>query len=85
MATIKNIEITAKTRDNAREMAKKLGGKVVDNGPKTASRWTVKVDKTLKLKHSSRNLFKGVSTINKVNVFTKQGYKMHLALTGKLI
>ena len=34
MAIIKNVVITAKTRDDARVMAKKLCGKVIDNGKK---------------------------------------------------
>ena len=85
MAIIKNVVITAKTRDDARIMAKKLCGKVIDNGKKSAVRWGVKVDKNLTLKHSSNNLFKGVKSLGKVNVFTKKGYKMHLSLTGKLI
>ncbi|EFV9204594.1 hypothetical protein GD564_02030 [Shigella flexneri] len=85
MAAIKNVVIAAKTRDDARVMAKKLCGKVVDNGKQSAVRWGVKVDKQLTLKHSSNNLFKGVKTLGKVNVFTKQGYKMHLSLTGNLI
>lgn len=85
MATIKNVVIPVKTRDDARIMAKKLGGKVVDNGKQSAVRWGVKVDKQLTLKHSSKDLFKGVKTLGKVNVFTKQGYKMHLSLTGNLI
>ena len=85
MAIIKNVVITAKTRDDARVMAKKLCGKVVDNGKKSAVRWGVKVDKNLTLKHSSNNLFKGVKSLGKVNVFTKQGYKMHLSLIGNLI
>ena len=85
MAIIKNVVITAKTRDDARVMAKKLCGKVVDNGKKSAVRWGVKVDKNLTLKHSSNNLFKGVKSLGKVNVFTKKGYKMHLSLTDNLI
>lgn len=85
MAIIKNVVITAKTRDDARIMAKKLCGKVIDNGKKSAVRWGVKADKQLTLKRNSSNLFKGVETLGKVNVFTKQGYKMHLSLTGKLI
>ena len=85
MAIIKNVVISAKTRDDARVMAKKLCGKVIDNGKKSAVRWGVKVDKNLTLKHSSNNLFKGVETLGKVNVFTKKGYKMHLSLTGNLI
>ena len=85
MAIIKNVVITAKTRDDARVMAKKLCGKVIDNGKKSAVRWGVKADKRLILKHSSNNLFKGVKSLGKVNVFTKKGYKMHLSLTGKLI
>ena len=85
MATIKNIVISAKSRDDARTTAKKLNGKVVDNGKSSAVRWGVKTDKKLTLKHSSKNLFKGVQTIGKTNVFTKQGYKMHLALTDNLI
>ncbi|WMU95589.1 hypothetical protein [Escherichia phage pEC-M719-6WT.1] len=85
MATIKNIIVTAKSRDDARATAKKLNGKVVDNGKNSNVRWGVKTDKELTLKHSSKNLFKGVQTIGKTNVFTKQGYKMHLALTDNLI
>ena len=85
MTIIKNVVIPAKTRDDARIMAKKLGGKVIDNGKKSAVRWGVQVDKNLTLKHSSNNLFKGVKSLGKVNVFTKKGYKMHLSLTGKLI
>ena len=85
MATIKNIVISAKSRDDARTTAKKLNGKVVDNGKNANVRWGVKTDKELTLKHSSKNLFKGVQTIGKTNVFTKQGYKMHLALTDNLI
>ena len=85
MAIIKNVVIPAKTRDDARIMAKKLGGKVVDNGKQSAVRWNVKADKQLTLKHSSNNLFKGVKSLGKVNVFTKKGYKMHLSLTGNLI
>lgn len=85
MAIIKNVVITAKTRDDARVMAKKLCGKVVDNGKQSAVRWGVKADKHLALRHSSNNLFKGVKTLGKVNVFTKQGYKMHLSLTSNLI
>ena len=85
MAIIKNIVISAKSRDDARSTAKKLNGKVVDNGKNSDVRWGVKTDKELTLKHSSHNLFKGVKTIGKVNVFTKQGYKMHLALTSNLI
>ncbi|HBZ9459538.1 TPA: hypothetical protein MNB70_003822 [Escherichia coli] len=85
MAIIKNVVIAAKTRDDARVMAKKLCGKVVDNGKTSAVRWGVKADKHLILKHSSNNLFKGVKSLGKVNVFTKQGYKMHLSLTGNLI
>ena len=85
MAIIKNVVITAKTRDDARIMAKKLCGKVIDNGKKSAVRWGVKVDKNLTLKHSSNNLFKGVKSLGKVNVFTKKGYKMHLSLAGNLI
>ena len=85
MATIKNIVIAAKSRDDARATAKKLNGKVVDNGKNANVRWGVKTDKELTLKHSSKNLFKGVQTIGKTNVFTKQGYKMHLALTDNLI
>lgn len=84
MAIIKNVVIPAKTRDDARIMAKKLGGKVVDNGKQTAVRWGVKVDKCLILKHSSNNLFKGVKSLGKVNVFTKKGYKMHLSLIGSI-
>ena len=45
MATIKNVVIAAKTRDDARVMAKKLCGKVVDNGKQSAVRWGVKADK----------------------------------------
>ena len=85
MATIKNIVIAAKSRDDARATAKKLNGKVVDNGKNANVRWGVKTDKELTLKHSSKNLFKGVQTIGKTNVFTKQGYKMHLSLTNNLI
>ena len=85
MATIKNIIASAKSRDDARATAKKLNGKVVDNGKNSNVRWGVKTDKELTLKHSSKNLFKGVQTIGKTNVFTKQGYKMHLALTDNLI
>ncbi|HDD0110686.1 TPA: hypothetical protein O9V13_000990 [Escherichia coli] len=85
MAIIKNVVITAKTRDDARIMAKKLGGKVVDNGKQSAVRWGVKADKQLTLKRSSNNLFKGVKSLGKVNVFTKKGYKMRLSLTGNLI
>lgn len=85
MATIKNIIVTASSRDDARATAKKLNGKVVDNGKNSNVRWGVKTDKELTLKHSSKNLFKGVQTIGKTNVFTKQGYKMHLALTDNLI
>ena len=85
MAIIKNVVISAKTRDDARVMAKKLCGKVIDNGKKSAVRWGVKVDKRLTLKHSSNNLFKGVKSLGKVNVFTKKGYKMHLSLTDNLI
>lgn len=85
MAIIKNVVIAAKTRDDARAMAKKLCGKVVDNGKQSNVRWGVKADKHLTLKRSSNNLFKGVKTLGKVNVFTKQGYKMHLSLTGNLI
>ena len=85
MAIIKNVVVPAKTRDDARNIAKKLGGKVVDNGKQSAVRWGVKADKQLTLKRSSNNLFKGVKTLGKVNVFTKKGYKMHLSLTGNLI
>ena len=85
MAIIKNVVITAKTRDDARVMAKKLGGKVVDNGKQSAVRWNVKADKQLTLKRSSNNLFKGVKSLGKVNVFTKKGYKMNLSLIGNLI
>ncbi|AKU44076.1 hypothetical protein CPT_Michonne128 [Citrobacter phage Michonne] len=85
MATIKNIIVSAKSRDDARVTAKKLNGKVIDNGKEATVRWGVKTDKELTLKHSSKNLFKGVQTIGKTNVFTKQGYKMHLALTDNLI
>ena len=85
MAIIKNVVIPAKTRDDARIMAKKLGGKVVDNGKQSAVRWNVKADKQLTLKRNSNNLFKGVKSLGKVNVFTKKGYKMHLSLTGNLI
>ncbi|WYC17743.1 hypothetical protein [Escherichia phage HK3] len=85
MAIIKNVTIPAKTRDDARVMAKKLCGKVVDNGKKSAVRWGVKVDKCLTLKRNSNNLFKGVKSLGKVNVFTKKGYKMHLSLTCNLI
>ncbi|QIQ68451.1 hypothetical protein [Phage NBEco005] len=85
MAIIKNVVVPAKTRDDARIMAKKLGGKVVDNGKQSAVRWSVKADKQLTLKRSSKNLFKGVKSLGKVNVFTKKGYKMHLSLTGNLI
>lgn len=85
MAIIKNVVITAKTRDDARIMAKKLCGKVVDNGKQSAVRWGVKADKQLTLKRSSNNLFKGVKSLGKVNVFTKKGYKMHLSLIGNLI
>ena len=85
MAIIKNVVIPAKTRDDARIMAKKLCGKVIDNGKKSAVRWGVKADKRLTLKRSSNNLFKGVKSLGKVNVFTKKGYKMHLSLTGTLI
>ena len=85
MAIIKNVVIPAKTRDDARIMAKKLGGKVVDNGKQSAVRWNVKSDNQLTLKRNSNNLFKGVKSLGKVNVFTKKGYKMHLSLTGNLI
>ena len=85
MAIIKNVVVPAKTRDDARVMAKKLCGKVVDNGKQSAVRWGVKADKHLTLKHSSNNLFKGVKSLGKVNVFTKKGYKMHLSLIGNLI
>lgn len=85
MAIIKNVVIAAKTRDDARVMAKKLCGKVVDNGKQSAVRWGVKADKQLTLKRSSNNLFKGVKSLGKVNVFTKKDYKMHLSLTGNLI
>ena len=85
MAIIKNVVIPAKTRDDARIMAKKLGGKVVDNGKQSTVRWGVKADKQLTLKRNSNNLFKGVKSLGKVNVFTKKGYKMHLSLTGNLI
>lgn len=85
MAIIKNVVVNAKTRDNARLLAKDLDGKVIDNGKDSAVRWCVKCDKQLTLKHSSYNLFKGVKAIGKTNVYTKQGYKMHLALTANLI
>lgn len=85
MATIKNVEIIAKTRDNARVIAKEIGGKVIDNGAKSSQRWTVKADRKLTLKRSSINLFKGVKTLGKTNVYTKQAFKMHLSLTGNLI
>ncbi|HBN4425738.1 TPA: hypothetical protein L2O37_004043 [Escherichia coli O25b:H4-ST131] len=85
MAIIKNVVVPAKTRDDARIMAKKVGGKVIDNGKQSAVRWGVKADKQLTLKRSSDNLFKGVKSLGKVNVFTKKGYKMHLSLTGNLI
>lgn len=85
MAIIKNVVVNAKTRDNARLLAKDLDGKVIDNGKDSAVRWCVKCDKQLTLKHSSHNLFKGVKVIGKTNVYTKQGYKMHLSLTGNLI
>ena len=82
MAIIKNVVIPAKTRDDARIMAKKLGGKVVDNGKQTAVRWGVKVDKQLKLKNSLINLFTCVNTIGKTNVYTKKAYIRRVALTS---
>ncbi|URY12265.1 hypothetical protein [Shigella phage ESh19] len=85
MATIKNIIVSAKSRDDARATAKKLNGKVVDNGKESAVRWGVKCDKHLTLKRSSYDLFKGVRAIGRTNVYTKKGYKMHLSLTDNLI
>ncbi|EIV2685599.1 hypothetical protein L7P23_004429 [Salmonella enterica] len=84
MAIIKNVVIPAKTRDDARIMAKKLGGKVVDNGKQSAVRWGVKADKHLTLKRSSNNLFKGVETLGKTNVYTKKSYIKRVALTSPI-
>lgn len=84
MAIIKNVVIPAKTRDDARVMAKKLCGKVVDNGKQTAVRWGVKADKQLKLKNSPINLFTSVNTIGKTNVYTKKAYTRRVALTSPI-
>ena len=84
MAIIKNVVITAKTRDDARIMAKKLGGKVVDNGKQTAVRWNVKADKQMNLKNSPINLFTCVNTIGKTNVYTKKAYIRRIAMTSPI-
>ena len=84
MATIKNVVIPAKTRDDARIMAKKLGGKVVDNGKQTAVRWNVKADKQMNLKNSPINLFTCVNTIGKTNVYTKKAYIRRIAMTSPI-
>ncbi|AUM59098.1 hypothetical protein [Escherichia phage PHB11] len=84
MAIIKNVVIPAKTRDDARIMAKKLGGKVVDNGKQTAVRWNVKADKQMNLKNSPINLFTCVNTIGKTNVYTKKAYIRRIAMTSPI-
>lgn len=84
MAIIKNVVIPAKTRDDARIMAKKLGGKVVDNGKQTAVRWKVKADKQMNLKNSPINLFTCVNTIGKTNVYTKKAYIRRIAMTSPI-
>nr|UVX37374.1 MAG: hypothetical protein [Bacteriophage sp.] len=84
MAIIKNVVIPAKTRDDARIMAKKLGGKVVDNGKQTAVRWNVKADKQMNLKNSPINLFTCVNTIGKTNVYTKKVYIRRIAMTSPI-
>ena len=84
MAAIKNVVIPAKTRDDARNMAKKLCGKVVDNGKQTAVRWGVKVDKQMNLKNSPINLFTHVNTIGETTVYTKKAYIRRVALTSPI-
>ena len=84
MAIIKNVVVPAKTRDDARIMAKKLGGKVVDNGKQSAVRWGVKTDRQLKLKNSPINLFTCVNTVGKANVYTKKAYIRRVALTSPI-
>ena len=84
MAIIKNVVIHAKTRDDARIMAKKLGGKVIDNGKQTAVRWGVKADKQMNLKNSPINLFTCVNTIGKTNVYTKKAYIRRIAMTSPI-
>ncbi|WIV79087.1 hypothetical protein [Salmonella phage NJ12] len=84
MAIIKNVVIPAKTRDDARIMAKKLGGKVVDNGKQTTVRWNVKADKQMNLKNSPINLFTCVNTIGKTNVYTKKAYIRRIAMTSPI-
>ena len=84
MAIIKNVVIPAKTRDDARIMAKKLGGKVVDNGKQSAVRWNVKADKQMNLKNSPINLFTCVNTVGKTNVYTKKAYIRRIAITSPI-